>query len=78
MAVIVMHKMMGLLMNGQDDGCVRVVQAAVHIGEAIENEVRIHSFLERTKKFRSRKTIEVDEDDSLSKKAGDSEENVKT
>ncbi|KAF9615594.1 hypothetical protein IFM89_024683 [Coptis chinensis] len=77
MAVIVMHKMMGLLMNGQDDGCVRVVQAAVHIGEAIENEVRIHSFLERTKKFRSRKTIEVDEDDSLSKKQEILRKNVK-
>ncbi|KAM7472905.1 hypothetical protein LguiA_011088 [Lonicera macranthoides] len=47
-AVIVMHKMMGLLMMGQDDRCVRVVQAAVQIGSAIEQEVRIHSFLERT------------------------------
>lgn len=32
MAVIVMHKMMGLVMVGQEDGCVRVVQAAVQIG----------------------------------------------
>lgn len=40
MAVIVMHKMMGLLMVlGQEEGCVRVVQAAVQIGEAIEQEV---------------------------------------
>ncbi|KAF5190533.1 Dna-directed rna polymerase 3 protein [Thalictrum thalictroides] len=94
MAVIVMHKMMGLLMIGQDDGCVRVVQAAVHIGEAIEQEqefisdpteynvqlgrphkewweklvVRIHNFLERTKKFRSRKEIQDDEVESLSKR----------
>ncbi|MQM15247.1 hypothetical protein Taro_048188 [Colocasia esculenta] len=50
MAVIVMHKMMGLLVTGQEEGCVRVVQAAVHIGEAIEHEVRIHNFLQKTKK----------------------------
>ncbi|XP_078438342.1 DNA-directed RNA polymerase 3, chloroplastic-like [Wolffia australiana] len=48
MAVIVMHKMMGLLMTGQEDGCVRVVQAAIHIGEAIEQEVRIHNFLNKS------------------------------
>lgn len=39
MALIVMHKMMALLMMGHDDGCVRVVQAAVQIGVAIEQEV---------------------------------------
>ncbi|KAK6156636.1 hypothetical protein DH2020_010884 [Rehmannia glutinosa] len=51
MAVIVMHKIMGLLMmGGKEDRCVRVVEAAVQIGVAIEHEVRIHSFLERTKK----------------------------
>lgn len=60
MAVIVMHKMMGLLMIGQDDGCVRVVHAAVHIGDAIEQEVRIHSFLEKTKKSRRNKKLEGD------------------
>ncbi|XP_020594687.1 DNA-directed RNA polymerase 3, chloroplastic-like, partial [Phalaenopsis equestris] len=38
LAVIVMHKMMGLLMMGPEEGCVRVVQAAIHIGEAIEHE----------------------------------------
>lgn len=41
MAVIAMHKMMGLLMTGQEEGCVRVVQAAIHIGEAIEQEAII-------------------------------------
>ncbi|XP_022969563.1 DNA-directed RNA polymerase 3B, chloroplastic isoform X1 [Cucurbita maxima] len=45
MAVIVMYKMMGLLMVAQQDGCVLVVQAAVQIGSAIEQEVRIQSFL---------------------------------
>lgn len=39
MAVIVMHKVMGLLMTNQEEGCVKVVQAAVHIGEAVEHEV---------------------------------------
>lgn len=39
-AVIVMHKMMGLLMSSKDgSGSVRVVQAAHCIGEAVEREV---------------------------------------
>ena len=39
-AVIVMHKMMGLLMSSKDGtGSVRVVQAAHCIGEAVEREV---------------------------------------
>ncbi|KAK1629779.1 hypothetical protein QYE76_004094 [Lolium multiflorum] len=50
MAVITMHKLMGLLMTGNGDGSVRVIQAACQIGEAIEHEVRIHKFLEKTKK----------------------------
>ncbi|XP_052198727.1 DNA-directed RNA polymerase 1B, mitochondrial isoform X2 [Diospyros lotus] len=49
MAVITMHKLMGLLMTGGGQGGARVVQAACHIGEAIENEARIHRFMERTK-----------------------------
>ncbi|KDP31418.1 hypothetical protein JCGZ_11794 [Jatropha curcas] len=51
MAVITMHKLMGLLMttNG-GNGSVRVVQAACAVGEAIEQEARIHRFLEKTKK----------------------------
>ncbi|KAG5225893.1 DNA-directed RNA polymerase [Salix suchowensis] len=57
MAVIVMHKMMGLLMVGHEDGCVRVVQAAVQIGTAIEQEVRIHNFLEKTKNYKRKKTM---------------------
>ncbi|KAJ6382197.1 hypothetical protein OIU77_030783 [Salix suchowensis] len=57
MAVIVMHKMMGLVMVGHEDGCVRVVQAAVQIGIAIEQEVRIHNFLEKTKSYQRKKTL---------------------
>lgn len=41
MALIVMHKMMGLVMVGNHDGCVQVVQAAVQIGMAIEQEVSV-------------------------------------
>ena len=41
-AVIVMHKMMGLLMSSKDGtGSVRVVQAAHCIGEAVEREVSV-------------------------------------
>lgn len=40
MAVITMHKMMSLMMVGNGDGSVRVVQAAHAIGESIEHEVR--------------------------------------
>lgn len=50
MAVITMHKLMGLMMTGEGSRGVLVVQAACQIGEAIENEARIHSFLERTRK----------------------------
>ncbi|KAK1381019.1 DNA-directed RNA polymerase [Heracleum sosnowskyi] len=51
MAVITMHKLMGLLMTGMgsNGGC-RVVNAACQIGEAIEHEVRIQNFLDKTKK----------------------------
>lgn len=50
MAVITMHKMMGLLMTGGENGSARVVQAACSVGEAIEQEAKIHKFLEKTKK----------------------------
>ncbi|KAJ4755143.1 DNA-directed RNA polymerase [Rhynchospora pubera] len=50
MAVITMHKMMSLMMTGNGDGSVRVVQAALNIGESIEHEARIYRFLEKTKK----------------------------
>uniref|UniRef100_A0A5B7BD76 DNA-directed RNA polymerase n=1 Tax=Davidia involucrata TaxID=16924 RepID=A0A5B7BD76_DAVIN len=63
MAVIVMHKMMGLLMTGEEDRFVRVVQAAVQIGVAIEQEVRIHSFLEKTKKYQRKKIVAQNQED---------------
>lgn len=50
MSVITMHKLMGLLMTGGEHGSARVVPAACLIGDAIEQEIRIHKFLEKTKK----------------------------
>ncbi|KAF5725888.1 DNA/RNA polymerases superfamily protein isoform 1 [Tripterygium wilfordii] len=66
MALIVMHKLMGLVMVGHDNGCVQVVQAAVQIGMAIEQEVRIHSFLEKTKDYLKKNTI-INSQDGLEK-----------
>ncbi|KOM40215.1 hypothetical protein LR48_Vigan04g041300 [Vigna angularis] len=62
-AVIVMHKMMAMVMENEE-GCVQLVHAAVHIGMAVEQEVRIHKFIERRKTSRSNK-IEADDQDSL-------------
>ncbi|XP_043721736.1 DNA-directed RNA polymerase 2, chloroplastic/mitochondrial-like [Telopea speciosissima] len=50
MSVITMHKLMGLLMTGGEHGSARVVHAACQIGEALEQEVRIHKFLEKTRR----------------------------
>lgn len=50
MAVITMHKLMGLLMtNSNGVGSARVIQAACQIGEAIEHEGRIYRFMGKTK-----------------------------
>ncbi|KAL5739458.1 hypothetical protein ACOSQ2_028638 [Xanthoceras sorbifolium] len=61
MAIITMHKLIGLLMTGGDHGRARVVQAACMIGDAIEQEVRIHKFLEKTKKKKAGKDKEEEE-----------------
>ncbi|XP_057428848.1 DNA-directed RNA polymerase 3B, chloroplastic isoform X2 [Lotus japonicus] len=62
-AVIVMHKMMSLVMENEE-GCVQLVQAAVQIGMALEQEVRIHKFLEGNKSLQSKKT-EADTEENL-------------
>ncbi|KMZ74274.1 DNA-directed RNA polymerase [Zostera marina] len=64
MAVIVLHKMMGMLMAAQEDECVLLVQAALDIGDAVEQEVLIHNFLEKNKRKGKRKQKG---DDSLCK-----------
>nr|XP_043612341.1 DNA-directed RNA polymerase 1, mitochondrial-like [Erigeron canadensis] len=50
MTIITMHKLMSLLMTGGGQGGARVVQAALHIGEAVEHEARIHRFMEKSKR----------------------------
>ncbi|XP_057494061.1 DNA-directed RNA polymerase 1B, mitochondrial-like isoform X1 [Actinidia eriantha] len=67
MAVITMHKLMGLLMTGGGNGSARVIQAASHIGEAVELEGRIHRFLERTKKKNTSKKNAEEESDPVTK-----------
>ncbi|XP_042443575.1 DNA-directed RNA polymerase 1B, mitochondrial-like [Zingiber officinale] len=68
MAIITMHKLMSLLMTGRGDGIVRVGPASCNVGEAIEQEVRIHSFLEKTKKKdNKKKTTEEEEGDTVTK-----------
>ncbi|XP_061347447.1 DNA-directed RNA polymerase 3B, chloroplastic isoform X2 [Gastrolobium bilobum] len=63
MAVIVMHKMMGLVaFEHSHAGCVLLVNAAVQIGMAVEQEVRIHKLLEKTRSHRSKKTEAGGED----------------
>ncbi|CAI9109927.1 OLC1v1009869C1 [Oldenlandia corymbosa var. corymbosa] len=62
MTVITMHKLMGLLMIGGQSGTARVIQAACVVGDAIEQEVRIHNFLERTKKKKGSKGKQAEAD----------------
>ncbi|KAL9231262.1 hypothetical protein vseg_006511 [Gypsophila vaccaria] len=63
MAIITMHKLMGMLMSGSGHGNAKVVHAACAIGEAIEQEVRIHRFLEKPKKKKGDLVKNADEND---------------
>jgi DNA-directed RNA polymerase len=56
LAVITMHRLMGLLMSDMDNGSVKVVHAAIQIGEAVEQEVRIHELMKKKKKHMELKT----------------------
>ncbi|CAM6076268.1 unnamed protein product [Sphagnum tenellum] len=56
LAVITMHRLMGLLMSDMDNGSVKVVHAAIQIGEAVEQEVRIHQLMKKKKKHMELKT----------------------
>ncbi|KAL9270829.1 DNA-directed RNA polymerase 2, chloroplastic/mitochondrial-like protein [Drosera capensis] len=71
MAVITMHKLMAMLMTGSEHGSARVVQAACKIGEAIEQEARIHRFLGRTNRkdaINGKREDEADTKEKLRKK----------
>ncbi|KAJ6371154.1 hypothetical protein OIU77_001622 [Salix suchowensis] len=50
MSVIAMHQLAAIVMTGGEHGCARVVTAACMIGDAIEQEIRIHNILEKTRK----------------------------
>uniref|UniRef100_A0A1D1XV78 DNA-directed RNA polymerase n=1 Tax=Anthurium amnicola TaxID=1678845 RepID=A0A1D1XV78_9ARAE len=67
MSVITMHKLMGLLMTGGCDGSARVIHAACQVGEAVEQEVRIQRFFEKTKKKTGKHKENECEDDALTK-----------
>ncbi|WJX80869.1 DNA-directed RNA polymerase 2, chloroplastic/mitochondrial [Trifolium repens] len=83
MAIITMHKMMALLMTGSERGSVgtaRVVQTVCSVGDAIEQEARIHRFLEKTRKKKldkgkKKETVEstkvIKEEEKLRKKVID-------
>lgn len=73
MAVITMHKLMALMMTGGEHGHghARVIQAACTIGDAVEQEVKIQSFLKKTKK---KKVKEGDEDRGDETKAASQEQ----
>ncbi|TYK00602.1 DNA-directed RNA polymerase 2B [Cucumis melo var. makuwa] len=58
MSVITMHKLMGMLMKGCEHGNIKVVVAACAIGDAIEQEVKIHKFLEKKKEKKHNKNNE--------------------
>lgn len=50
LAVITMHRLMALLLSDQEHGCVKVIHAAVVIGEAVEQEVRIFQLMNSKKR----------------------------
>lgn len=50
LAVITMHRLMSLLMSDQEHGCVKVLHAALQIGEAVEQEVGIYKLLHAKRK----------------------------
>ncbi|KAJ4833082.1 DNA-directed RNA polymerase 2, chloroplastic/mitochondrial [Turnera subulata] len=64
MAVITMHKLVAMIMTGGEHGCARVVAAACSVGEAIEQEVKIHKFLEKTKVEKADKMKVIPEGES--------------
>uniref|UniRef100_A0A0E0LE47 DNA-directed RNA polymerase n=1 Tax=Oryza punctata TaxID=4537 RepID=A0A0E0LE47_ORYPU len=77
-AVIVMHKMMGLLMSSKDGGAsVRVVQAAHCIGEAVEREFKVQTFFQKTRKKSASKT-EGENDKALEKEQAKCRKRVKS
>eukprot|EP00249_Psilotum_nudum_P022981 c28710_g1_i1 orf=906-4160(-) len=52
LAVLTMHRLMSLLMKENEHGCIRLVRAAIAIGEAVEQEVEIYRILNKRRKKR--------------------------
>ncbi|KAG8075105.1 hypothetical protein GUJ93_ZPchr0006g43375 [Zizania palustris] len=78
LAVIVMHKMMGLLMSSKDGGgSVRVLQAAHCIGEAVEREFKVQTFFQKTRKKCTSKN-EGEKNQALEKEQAKCRKRVKT
>ncbi|CAN0876157.1 DNA-directed RNA polymerase 2B, chloroplastic/mitochondrial [Linum grandiflorum] len=63
MCVITMHKLMSLMMTYGEHGSAKVVPTAIAIGDAIEQEIRIHNFLEKTKRKKNAKVEKSEEGD---------------
>ncbi|CAA0823336.1 DNA-directed RNA polymerase 2-chloroplastic/mitochondrial [Striga hermonthica] len=62
-AVITMHKLVGMLMVGGEYGYAKVVHASCVIGDTIEQEARIRYFLEKTKRKKVEKDTEKEKDE---------------
>ncbi|KAL2634219.1 hypothetical protein R1flu_005698 [Riccia fluitans] len=66
MAVITMHKFMGMLMTDLcTGGCVKVISAAANVGEAVEQEVGIYKLLRKKNKKKKGKKGAIKEDDPV-------------
>ncbi|XP_074274815.1 DNA-directed RNA polymerase 1B, mitochondrial-like isoform X2 [Silene latifolia] len=65
MAVITMHKLVGLLMSS---GSAIVLRASIEIGEAIEYEAKLHKLLKRSKKKSTPKDAAAIEQENLGKR----------
>ncbi|XP_062229432.1 DNA-directed RNA polymerase 3, chloroplastic-like [Phragmites australis] len=77
-AVIVMHKMMGLLMSSKDGrGSVRVVQAAHCIGEAVEREFKVQAFFQKSRK-KGKSKDQGENDQALQKEQAISRKRMKS
>ncbi|KAL3693501.1 hypothetical protein R1sor_007152 [Riccia sorocarpa] len=78
LAVITMHKIMGMLMSDlTHGGCVKVVSAAANIGEAVEQEVGIYKLLNKTNKKKKAKHSAIKEPDPKEQAAAVKEGKVK-
>ncbi|KAJ7520204.1 hypothetical protein O6H91_20G072100 [Diphasiastrum complanatum] len=67
LAVITMHRLMGLLMHDTDAGAVRLVYAALQIGDAVEQEAKIFRLFKKPGRKKKDK-LEINVEDAAAKK----------